>query len=264
MADTKGKTQVEYVGSAGDVMHRVTPDYSYLYETSLVQDPRWFIGDRVVLPDGREFRYAKSSAAINTNLACNFTYTGYTAYTAAGVAGAIGDKTVTVPAATHAALTQDELRGGYIIIGNGGSTVQFRQIVGNDAAAANAAFVVYLDVALTAVITASSTGIETYQNPFAAIGQSVDRTYPKAGVAATVVAAASTYFWVQTAGFTWLAPQANVGDAGLAGLFYRHDGSVDDVQTALAVTVEGYSTSQYAGICVEGSASGNGPLIMLK
>lgn len=264
MADTKGKTQVEYVGSAGDVVHRVTPDYSFLYETSLVQDSRWFVGDRVVLPDGREFRYAKSSGAINTNLACNFTATGYTAYTAAGVAGAVGDKSVTVPAATHTALTEDALRGGYIVIGNGGATVQVRQIIGNTAADADAAFVVYLDAPLTAVITAASTGIETFQNPFAALDQDTDRTYPKAGVAATVVSAASTYFWVQTKGFTWLAPREGVGAAGLAGLFYRHDGSVDDVQTALAVTVEGYSTSQYAGICVEGSASGNGPLIMLQ
>lgn len=264
MADTKGKTQVEYVGSAGDVVHRVTPDYSFLYETSLVQDSRWFIGDRVVLPDGREFRYAKSSGAINTNLACNFTATGYTAYTAASVAGAIGDTSVTVPAATHAALTADELRGGYIVIGNGGSTVQVRQIIGNLAAAQNAAFVVYLDAPLTAVITVASTGIETFQNPYAALNQSVDRTYAKAGVAATVVAAASTYFWVQTKGFTWLAPQAGVGGAGLNGLCWRHDGSVDDLNTCLGVTVEGYSTSQYAGFCVAGSASGNGPLILLQ
>jgi len=261
-----GPNRAEYLNVPGLAYRNglATGGYDFLYETSTTQDPKWFLGDRVVLPDGREFRYAKSSGAINTNLACNFTATGYTAYTAIAVAAAVGDRSLTVPAATHAALTADELRGGYVVLGNGGSTVQVRQIVGNAAASSNAAFVIYIDAPLTSALTVASTGVETYQNPFAALNQSVDRTYPKAGVAATVVSAASTYFWVQTKGFTWIAPQAGVGNAGLAGLFYRHDGSVDDVQTALAVTVEGYSTSQYAGVCIEGSASGNGPLIMLQ
>lgn len=262
----RGTTQVSYVQEGGEAYRTGIPcgSYDFLYTTSLVKDARWNPGDRVLLPDGREFYYAKSAEAINTNLACNFTATGYVAYTAASVAGSIGDRSVSVPAATHAALTADELRGGYIVIGGGGSTVQVRQIVGNTASILNVAFTVYLDAPLTAAITASTTGIEVFQNPFAAIGQSVDRTYAKAGVAATVVSAASTYFWVMTKGFTFLAPQAGVGNAGLNGLFWRHDGSVDDANTAIGVTVEGYSTSQYAGFCVEGSASGNGPLILLQ
>jgi len=261
---SKTVNKAKYVQDSGQVYRKASGGWDFLYTVSATKDPVWNVGDRVVLPDGREFRYAKSAAAITTNLACNFTATGYVAYTAAAVAASIGDRSLTVPAATHATLTQDELAGGYVVLGSGGSTVQVRGIIGNDAADANAAFVIYIDAPLTVAITAASTGVEVFQNPFAAIGQSTDHAYAKAGVAATGVSAANKYFWVQTKGFTFIAPQANVGDAGLNGLFWRHDGSVDDAGTALGVTVEGYSTSQYVGFCVEGKASGNGPLILLQ
>lgn len=261
---SKNIGKVKYIQDSGQVIKKDAGSWDFLYTVSVTKDPLWNVGDRVVLPDGREFNYAKSAAAITTNLACNFTATGYTAYTAAAVAAAIGARKITVPAATHAALTKDELAGGFVVLGSGGSTVQVRGIIGNDAADANAAFDIYLDAPLTVAVTAASTGVETYQNPFAAIGQTTDRTYAKAGVAATGVSAANRYFWVQTKGFTFVAPQSGVGSAGLNGLFWRHDGSVDDANTAIGVTVETYSTSQYAGFCVEGSYSGNGPLIFLK
>lgn len=265
MTDTRGKISARSFNREGLVGHSTTPDWSFLYETSLTRDEDWWIGDKVTLPDGREFHYAKSTKAITTNLACNFTATGYVSATAFVVTAAVGAKSITIPAATHATLTENELRGGYVVIGMqaGTTTVQVRGIVGNAAAAANAAFVVYLDGPLTSAITAS-VYVEVYQNPYAAISQDNTVVLPRAGVAATNVAAASTYFWVQTKGATWVSPQSGVGaDNGGIVAFWRHDGSLESTDTALGVTTAALDTCQPAGFCIEGSAAGNGPLLML-
>lgn len=259
----RGTTQVSYVQEGGENYRVGIPcgSYDFLYTVAGSKDPRWNIGDRVVLPDGREFRYAKSASAITTNLGCVFTAAGYTAYTAAGVAAEIGDRSMTVPAATHATLTEDELRGGYVVLGSGGSTVQVRQIVGNAAAAANAAFVIYLDAPLTVAVVVASTGVETFQNPFAAIGQGVDVAAPKAGVAATGVSGSGKYFWVQTKGWTFIAPQSGITGKQV-GACWRHDGSLDTLDNGIEDSE--FVTAQFAGFRVLGTADGNGPLFYLQ
>jgi hypothetical protein len=45
--------------------------------------------------------------------------------------------------------------------------------------------------------------------------------------------------------------------------FWRHDGSIESGDTALAVTTAAYDTNQPAGTIITGSAAGNGPLINL-
>lgn len=263
----KGKAKVNYVDQTGDVTHSSAPTWDFLYATSTVKDPEWNIGDHVHLPDGREFVYAKSGSAVIASEACYFAAAGYTAYTALVVAAAIGDKSVTVPAATHAALTEDELRGGYINIFTGGSDnqdQQFRGIIGNDAAAANALFKVYLDASLTSALTAGI-GIETFQNPYANLTHTAGSpSLAKAGVPAVYVSAASKYFWVQKRGPIFCNPQADVIDNEGLGCMWRADGSLDSMATALGVTIPTVSGTQYAGHIIEGSYSGNGPLFMLQ
>jgi len=261
----KGKWKSVLLGIQSLVGHRTAPDWGFIYETSLTKAPHWELGDRVVLPDGREFRYAKSSAACISGQGCEFTYSGYTAYTTFVVTAAVGDKEVTVPAATHAALTQDELRGGYICIFDGSTNnTQFRGIIGNDAADANALFKVYLDGPLTEAVTTSS-ACETYQNPYAALRTGTHQDYPKAGVPAVKITAANTYFWVQVKGLVWAAPQANLGNTGGKNGGFWHDvGNISDGATALGVTIPAAKSCQYAGYVVSGSISGNGPLFMLQ
>lgn len=261
----KGIANVEYVRQGSEVTSADQPNWGFIYCVSAVKDERWAIGDRVVLPDGREFNYAKSSAACISGQGAEFTATGYVAITAFTTSAAVGATSVTVPAATHAALTKDELRGGFAVIYDGTTNnVQFRGIVGNDASVLNVAFVIYLDGPLTEAVVASTSKIEVFQNPYAALRTGTSTDLPKAGIPAVAVSAASLYFWVQTAGFSWAAPQTGVGAAKDKGLFWRHDGSLESVTTALAVTPATYETAQYAGFVVEGSAAGNGPLIYLR
>lgn len=268
---SKFTNRVDYLGTAGLVQSSSKGAWDFIYKTSTVKDAKYNIGDRVVLPDGREFRYAKSTEAIKSGLGCNFTYAGYISYTTVTVAAAAGAVSMTVPAATHAALTEDELAGGYInIFDNSTSAVQFRQIVGNQPAAENAAFVIYLDGALTEEVTTSDS-VEVYQNPFAALESSDGglASSPKAGAPATNVGAASTYFWCQVKGFIWLAPQGGKlgqkdDNKGLHGAFWSDYGNVSDAETSLGVTVAAARGSQYAGYVVEGDADNIGPLICLQ
>jgi len=258
-----GKARAIFEGSAGMVTQRNVPDYGYLYTTSLVQAPDIAVGDLRTLPDGREYRYAKSAAACLSCQGCEFTTTGLVAYTAFAVSAAVGVQEVTVPAATHALQAKDALRGGYVIIWAADGSVQFRGIVGNDATAADVAFKIRLDAGLTNAVVAATSAIELYENPYAALQTAADPTKAVAGVPAAAVAAASTYFWVQTKGPVFVNPAATVtGNEGV-GCMWRHDGSLDAVATAIGGTVPDTDTTQYAGYRIEGSADGNGPLFML-
>jgi len=257
--------RITNLGSIGLSQGEDKSPWSFLYKTSLVKDPGHWIGDHVTLPDGREFVYSKSSAACISGQGCEFTYTGYVGYTAFVVAAAVGDTEITIPAATHAALTEDELCGGYVCIFDGTTNnTQFRQIIGNGAADANALFKVYLDGPLAEVVTTSST-CEVYQNPYAALRTGTMNTYAKAGVPAAKVSAANTYFWCQIRKFVWCAPQANLGNTGgKIGGFWHDVGNISDGATALGVTIPAAKSCQYAGHVVTGSIAGVGPLFNLQ
>lgn len=252
--------RVDYLGMAGIVQSISQGSWSFLYRTSTTKEAKWNPGDRVVLPDGREFVYAKSASALNTGLGCSFSGTGYTAYTAAAVTAAIGATELTVPAATHATLTKDELVGGYVLLMLSGLT-EVRQIVGNDAADADALFKIRLDAELSVAVT-TSTGVETYKNPYSALTASGSVALAKAGVPATTVAATLTYFWVQKIGWTFISPQATVGVGKQNGACWRHDGSLDSMDNG--IEDDGNVSSQVAGFAAIGSASGNGPLFWLQ
>jgi hypothetical protein len=245
------------------------PNINFLYQTPSTTKPTgWDIGDKVVLPDGREFRLALSlgNNALFAAHGVQFTYTGYTSYTAFATNHAQGATEITIPAATHAALSTDELRGGYVIIFDGATDLNtcVRGIVGNDSADANAAFDVQLDGQIHNAIVASTEACEVYQNPWKGMEVASNSALPIAGVPTTTVSAAANYFWVQTKGICWVAPQANVGDNGGMLTMWRHDGSIESAETALAVTVPSADRSQIAGYCIQGSQAGNGPLLMLS
>jgi hypothetical protein len=236
----------------------------FLNYVSTTAQTGWNVGDVVVLPDGREFRHALSDGVgvIEPDQGCHFTDTGYISYTAFAVAATAGTREITIPAATHAALTKDALAGGYVIIFNGSADDDCTYgIVGNDAADANAAFDVKLQRGVNPAVTTSSAA-EVYINPWSAISQASSSVLPYCGCAVRKVSAAANYFWVQTKGIKFISPQTGVGnDNGGIAVMWRHDGSVQKGETALAVTVATNDTNQQAGYVISGSAAGNGPLI---
>ena len=270
----KGKAKVNYLGRSGVVMPQTTPSWDFIYEASTIKHPKYDVGDRVVLPDGREFIYAKSSAACISGQGCEFTAIGAigTSYPAATVAAGgkkviLADSGSTTVLTHAAAFAKDEFRGGYVVFHDaaaGNADAQFRGIIGNDVSAINAVLTIYLDGQLHKAVT-GTTFTEVFDNPYAALRTGTTRNLPKAGVPAVEVSAANMYFWVQKAGLIWVAPQANLGNAGgLEGGFWHDVGNVSDSVTSLGDSIPAAKSSQYAGHTVAGSIGGIGPLFMLQ
>ena len=271
---SKSVARVNYLGGAGLVQSVSQGSWDFIYRTSTVKDPKWNIGDRCVLPDGREFRYARSIGACISGQGCEFTYTGaFSGYPIATVA--VDGKTITLSDSgtptvlTHAAAyAKDVFAGGYVVmhdVAAGNSDAQFRGIVGNAYSAINGVVTLYLDGPLhKAVLT--NTFTEVFENPYAALRTGTSAALAKAGVPAVEVSATLMYFWVQKAGPCFVAPQtSDVGAHGGMGCMWRYDGSVEAVEIALGITsVPAADSTQYAGHTLLGSMSGNGPLFMLK
>lgn len=261
---SKGKARVEYHHTKGVDVSDVS-SWGHIYQTSLVRDEEWRIGDRYVLPDGRVFRYAKSGSALNNDFACKFAEDECQGYEALKDAQAVGDMEVTFTGAAHAVLSKDDLRGGYVIIyhtGGGGDT-QFRGIIGNTASALNSNVTVYLDGPLDHAVIAASTGAEIFYNPYANLLNVSGGDYSFAGKPAVQVDATDTYFWVQTWGPCWIAP--NIVDSSFAttqhrAAYFRNDGSIEgDIAHASRDT---YHPDQLAGFLINEGYSA-GPLLML-
>jgi len=263
----KGKAKVNYLHRAGMVGKMDGPDWSFIYDASTTQDSKWNVGDRVVLPDGRVFRYAKSSSVL---------YAGHGAqgdvemedgidWALLGVAQAVGDKQVTFAAATHPAYAKDALRGGHILISDSELTglsdarIQNRGIIGNDASAEDAACVVYLDGPLVRTV-----GTTTYAfcmpSEYSSIYKANKPGASILGVPAVYVDAADKYFWLQTWGIAWIAISGNLGKTDLyRGFAFRGtDGLIVEYDNSVA-----NATTQYGGFVVDNNWLANGATFMM-
>ena len=267
------KNKVDYFHSKGVDMGDVG-SYDFLYSVSTVLSAGHLVGDRVVLPDGRVYRYGKSgSAGLNGGFGAAFwrqnTFDGGTFGSAA-----IGDKSVQITLDAGVItkfgsdITLNGLRGGYFSQPDTG-TPTFRGIIGNTAGGDTDVITLYLDAPLTRALVASSF-CEVLANPYEDLrgtggtgaGESGTDYISFAGIPATTVAATATHFWVQTWGPCWMTPNQPVADAATRrDVFFRQDGAII---SGGDITVEnGY---QRAGFVIDrtGSGTDNPPWIMLQ
>lgn len=257
------KVKSVYISGVGDVLPNDVPSWDFLYEASVVRNPKFNIGDRVVLPDGRVFRYGKAGAAIATSdLAVSFASAVKIGIETFAAISAKGSNEVTI---NEASITQDMLRGGYLIIyRNGYSTHCVRGILGNSASDVTVAtlnnVVVTLDASLPYAITTND-NFEALLNPYADLRQTDFVSRASFAGMPMWTAAVGAYFWVQTWGPCWCVPQPGVAAAAcVRAVYFRHDGSLD-VRDNVGTGV----TDQRAGFVVDYSPSGQGPpLIMLQ
>jgi hypothetical protein len=271
-----GKNRVNLMGREGFVSMSEAPSYDFLYEVSTVKPAKWNLGDRVVLPDGRVFRLAKAGAlgvvselgAVQTRIS-NTNAVAPAQATAASLgtvlaAGVVDSHYVSLTIAStfgHLAtgvLTKDELRGGYIVIGNGTSQhPQTRQIIGHPVLAAAGILTVEIDAALVTAVTVGTTNIEAMMNPYSdlnntGLGDGVTTFASVMGVPA-VSATVGQYVWVQTWGACWVTSAGNTcNDSNDRTLWFEKSGLV---VSGADVTVE--SGYQLAGFALDGSSSGN-------
>ena len=260
---SKGKAHANYLGREGIVGHSNASDIAFLYQVSTIRDPKWNIGDKVELPDGRKFRYAKSSGVCTDETAVEFTAAEVQTYNTVVDTALAGANAVVVNGGTHDILTEDCLRGGYIICYSSVGPAQFKGVIGNTAATTGVDFTVYLDAPLVTQVTAGA-GVEVFYNPWAAVSSaSNDVTCSKAGMPAASASAANMYLWVQTCGPCWCPPtNASFADANDRGAYWRHSGAIEG-EIANASKDAGLNSTQYAGyLLTKGFTAG--PLIMLQ
>lgn len=267
----KGLAKAEYIQTKGAVVSGA-PNWDYLYQVSTVKDALHNIGDRVVTPDGRVFRYAKAGGTVQPEVGAAVSLkTIDVAVAPAQVAGAgaAGSTTLTLTVNAGAGVAGDgvfaldELRGGYVVIGNGNAQhPQMRCITGNVAKIAGAGTItVSLDASLTAAVSVGVTTIETMLNPygFMVAGSGGYQTF--LGIPART-ATVGQYFWLQTWGPCWITSNsATCNGVGDRTIVFVANGSVvssDDV------TVE--SGLQIAGVAMDASSAGasNAPMVMLQ
>jgi hypothetical protein len=288
---TRGIANVDYLRQGSEVV--VQGDYasnwSFLYAASTVKDPKWNIGDRVVTPDGRVFRYSLAGGTIlsefgvcqpdlsitNAVAPAQSVISGpiLNAFGASATlqAGALGSNVVTITVAsgdgklTTGAIAADELRGGYVVIGNGTSQhPQFRGIIGNSVVAAGGGSCdVWLDAALTAAVTVGTTNIEAYLPLYGNVKgmNAVNSAYVTCIGAAAIGATTGQYFWIQTWGPAWLTSNGITGEAANGrDIYINTDGSV---RGQTGTTYAGYQRIG-TGMDKSASNSSNGPCIMLQ
>ena len=271
-----GKAKCLNMLDAGMVGHSDVPDWSFIYKVSTVKDPKWNVGDRFVTGDGRVFRYAKAgTAGVLSSFGATVTASSNISVLAPAQTtgcGAIGDRKVTITIASgdgraaDGVVAADELRGGYIVMGNQSSSAMCRCIVGNTVVASGGGTtIVTLDGPLTAAVTVGVTYTEILLNPYAFMetgsGVATNLEYKSFFGVPVVTATVGQYFWLQTWGPLWVV----TGGTGTPGdsaddreVYFVGDGSISG---AAHVTQEnGY---QVAGFIMD-SGSTTPPFIMLQ
>lgn len=257
---TQGKTSVNYLGREGMVTVQTEPSWDFLYEMSSIKSPKHEIGDRVVCPDGRVFRYclAHTCDGVTTwEPGRGVLFAGTLAddgiESNVNRAQAIGDKELRYASQSFA---KDELRGGYVVIYSAGNTYQQAGIVGNTYCSSSE-LTIYLDRTLVVAVT-STQYTEVLPNPYRYIGSALAGSKQRASWAGIPMSTptAGKYFWVQTWGPCWVNP----GGVGIGtGAYEREavfagDGSIAprDATTHIA--------SQCAGFVIEfKTVAGDGP-----
>lgn len=278
MAGTRGKARSKLLAhSAGLVEGNMAGEsWNFLYEASVVKHPDYNIGDRVVLPDGRAFRYARVGAGftvVTTKGAKAWDeelikYANVAAATALGGNSVVVTVAATDGAAGTGAIAKDELRGGHMVIYDGAGDVvrQHRGIVGNTAiTAASIALgspydriTIYLDGGVNPALTTTH-DVEVLGNIYRNT-RWVNDVYSSILGIPMRAATALQYYWMQTWGPICIVSHDYGGGTEERQLTFGGDGTVFIHDTAHAVTIQ----EQHAGFILQkDSLAGDGPPFMM-
>ena len=261
----KGKGQTTLIGIQGIVQHTTAPDYDFLYRTSTIRDPRYYIGDRVVLPDGRVFRYGYSAGALNPSKGAQNSVTFLDSDNTQAEA-VIGAKKISITLSAAAANaeyfgTAEKMIGAYFSQPDG-THRQFRRIVKHGVGVSADVITIELDAALSKTI-ATNSFYEILPNPY---GYLVNNggTHVSVMSIPNVVVADNSYFWGQTWGPIWI----NVNSSGVGSgaydrtVVFAEGGGLDQMSESATVVQR-----QVAGFIIDKTSGGtwtNPPMVMLQ
>ena len=247
-----------------------------IYEISATQRHR--LGTRLVRGD-RVYKYAKAGCTLATQILAWYNDYGVSSYAAVPTASAYGQPTLyatigaTDGVAADGVVAAHELQGAWVTVFNlnaGAASTDFTfQILDNNAVASGGGTVTLtLDSDLPYAATTSA-ATEITGNIYSDVR--TGNSGGHRGMVGVAMGAATTtlpYFWLQTWGPTWVAPQAAVGATAMVNqVVARHDGSLDTCGL-VADDAYGNQLCQHVGFVitrVAGGAETQGtPLIMLQ
>jgi hypothetical protein len=297
----RGIGNVEYIRQGSEVTVADQPNWSFLYLPSTVKDPRYNVGDRVVTPDGRVFRYSKAAtggvksmvgasilkalkvttvAVLPAQSVINGPVINQFGANATTTAGAVGSNVITVTIASgdgvaaNGAIAADELRGGYIVYNHGSTQYpQNRGIIGNSAVASGGGTCnVYLDAAISPVVIGSTTysavvvgttTAEVFLNPYnnMVAGDVAGDGFQTFLGVPATLATVGQYFWLQTWGPCWITSDSLTADDVNDRTVYFQNNG--SIKARTEATGDLY---QPAGVVMDNSSTGasNSPFVMLQ
>jgi len=241
-----------------------------IWETNLVA--QYTPGTRLVLGDGRVFRYAKASNII-TRSDFGERFWGLSSdgiEDSTSQAQAVGDTSIVLPTTT--AFTKDELRGGYVMI-HIAAHFQNRGILGNDAMSGNF-ITIYLSEPLTVAVGASQY-TEVYPNPYNnvrdtfSMGDPNGRYSSVAGIPFIITSVANSYLWIQTWGPVFVNPHGALGVTTISDVrvvVFDMEGGISYDQDVRGFLADSVSQHQRAGFIINNQTDSiaGSPVIMLQ
>ena len=250
------------------------PNMQFLYEVSATKSPDWYLGDKVVTPDGRKFRYCLSSGRCDTFIGNQFGVEIPAAgidYSSPAEDAPVGQDWIKMTNQGVVAQTLDGLRGGRINMSPiegvpGNPFVQQRNVVGNTAGGASEVITVYFDAPLVTIVTAATGKAWCMPSQYSAVasaqlvGAGVSGRRSFVGYAAAPVSGTGLYHWEQT----WGEISASLYGSAVGKTQYRRevvfrfDGNLIHRGAAGVTGLE----AQTAGFIMDSNVQNNGATVI--
>ena len=207
---------------------------------------------------GRTYIYAKAGGTLNPDLGAKNALTQHVAYTTIAATALQYATTVVIDvggsdgAAGDGVIAVNELAGGYLVVFDADAKAYTRQIVSNTAVATGEMTLV-IDQPIPLALITDTDHAECMASPYLNLQANTDTISSVLGIP-TLIATSGQYFWLQTWGPVWIAPQGAVSTGNNdRQVVFRHDGSIDQHDYSDAVV----QFAQHAGF-VLANASGGG------
>ena len=219
----------------------------------------------------RVFYYAKTSATgiTNTDLGVKQGYRQHVGFATLAEPVVVGDKTLVLDVAGTdgigggGAIAENELAGGFLVVFPVGMTNSFVcRILTNTKTTGASEMTLTLQDEIPILMAANTSHVECMASMFTGCETNSKSQEPVVGVAHFAVPG-DNWFWLQTWGPVWLAPQGEVGDAGHDHqVVFRHDGSLDEHDYSDA----NVRNQQHAGFTLSHSRTGGqaAPFVLLQ
>lgn len=203
---------------------------------------------------GRTFRYAKAGGTVPAGqIVCAAANVANHVGARATNSAAIGDESIQVTVGATA-VTEDQYKGGLIVINAGTGLGQQFRIKGNTACGSSGTTTVYIEGSVKVALSSSDSKAHLYPNKFNGVTTSATLALRRVGVSVRALASGE-FGWLQTTGIAGvLVEGAAVAIADPVIPSATTAGAVEGIGTAavtdqiVGIATQAGTTAQYSGV----------------